>query len=137
MQHPEPAPYADTADWVARTHAAAERLIAEHNYRREDFVTIGEDDDVTLDFSPGQMPDDWGEHVRRDEDGTVVSGWVREDCVPVGLTLFWPQGTDWSGEAHDPLDPEWLLRDIEFWMQMTTEEIRALENETVSDPAPS
>ncbi|WP_366655314.1 hypothetical protein [Fodinicurvata sp. EGI_FJ10296] len=126
-----PQPYKDSADWIERSRIAAEKLMAEHRFRSEDFVTVTEAGDVepcdvTLDIDPGRMPLEWGEYVRRDEDGTVVSGWVREDCIPIGLTIFWPDGLDCCGEAHDAADPEYLLSDVEAWENLTDDEMRAL-----------
>lgn len=107
-------PIMDSADWIRRTAAARDALIARGTCRAAAFHVIEDGDVVSLDFDCA-YPQAWGEHVIQDESGNIIRGFVREDAIPVGLVLFWPKGTDVCGEAFDAKDPIAYLQEVEFW----------------------
>lgn len=110
------------ADWVNRSAAAKTLLIERHNFKDSDFYEVTEDDDPSLD-GWCKYPQAW---IKR-------SGFVAEKAIPRGLVIYCPEGVDYWGEPHDERDPIYLLSDIEFWANMTCDEIAVPCNEHKQD----
>lgn len=104
-------PIKDAPDWIARSAAAKARLVAEFGYRGEDFIVVADRDEheASMNWS-AVYPTGWNRH-----------GWLRS--IPYGVTLWWPAGTDFSGEAYDADDPLFILSECEFWRDVTPEQI--------------
>ncbi|UUV43614.1 hypothetical protein RCKAI_42 [Rhodobacter phage RcKai] len=109
------------AEWIARSAEARDKLIADQVARPTDFHVVQPGDDPTLAWAT-IYPEAWGERIVRDPaDGSLICGWVREDAIPVGLVLYWPAGTDSSGEAYDADDPILYLQEVELWASYAPE----------------
>jgi hypothetical protein len=115
-----PDPILTPEDWIRQSASARDRLIAEHGMRPDFFHVVEEDDEPCLGWAP-IYPKEWGEGIVFDPDGTLVTGWVRYDAVPVGLVLYWPPGIDVTGEAFDPDDPILYLQHLEMWEKFSPE----------------
>lgn len=112
---------ANKSDWIARTHAAAFELIHRHRYREADFVVVTEEmsrQGISL-SAASFYPSSWCERF-----SSFGSSWVRR--VDAGVTLHWPDGTDYWGEAYDATDPICLLAEVRFWESLTDEDMRRL-----------
>jgi len=114
-------------DWIEQAQKAKEILIAEHGLREADFLTIEtrEDAESACLGWCGDYPEAWGEHIRKSDDGKlIISGWLKASCIPKGLVVYWPEGTDFNGEGYDATDAVQYLSETLFWQNISDEEMR-------------
>ncbi len=115
-------PIKDRTDWIARSKECAALLVSKYGYHPDDFHVVGTDDEPSLDYSP-VYPKEWGRHMKYDDDGNVLWGFVRHDIIPSGLMLHWPSGFDCCGEAFDPKDPIFMVEEVELWEIFVSDDI--------------
>lgn len=129
MSRPTRASITSAQDWIEQARKAKEILIAEHGLREADFFTIKtkEDaEDVCLGWH-SDYPETWGEHIRKSEDGEkIIHGWLKASCIPKGLVVHWPEGTDFNGEGYDATDAVQYLHELLFWKNLGDEEMRGM-----------
>ncbi len=129
MSRPTRASITSAQDWIEQARKAKEILIAEHGLQEADFFTIKTKDDaedVCLSWN-SDYPEAWGERIRKSEDGKkIIFGWLKASCIPKGLVVHWPEGTDFNGEGYDATDTVQYLHELLFWQNLSDEEMRGM-----------
>lgn len=110
-------------DWISRTKTARDLLVGAYGYRANEFVTIDDslrNDGICLGWHHA-YPRSWRDSFR----GRPLS-WLAESAIPTGLTLYWPDGIDITGEGYDADDPIFVLSDVMLWENLTDEDVKAM-----------
>ena len=100
-------PVTSQADWIARSAEAARVLVVKYGYKPDQFHVCTASDEPSIDWHEA-YPADF-----RD----VLNGKPRPFVKPtacVGVTLFWPSGTNYYGEGYDPACALFELEHAEY-----------------------
>jgi hypothetical protein len=117
---------ASQQDWVEKTAKAAETLIKEHGFHPSCFHVCTIESEPSLSWC-----EDYPENFKDIFLGKTRD-WISRE-VAVGVTLHWPDGVDFCGEAYDPQDPIDILAELEFWKSPESEDwARKMLEETPS-----
>lgn len=92
-------------DWVDLSRRARDLLVSGHGYSLKDFHKCQRGDEPALNWS-SRYPEAW-------RGAGLLGGWLNFE--PVGVWLWWPEGCDVYGEAHDPECAVELLAEVDFW----------------------